>query len=860
MARVSRGVWVFVLVIAALMVVPAAVLTLGSAAPRAGPTVVPALVGPAVHTDSSAAASHASTSTTSLGEKVLSTLKADHADMSRVFLPNFNAHPTFSGGVVSPLYGVSPAPMGLGDFGIENVSGVNVGTISYTSSVEGALTLNSITPNYLGAAGPDQFTVQLNTVLNNVDLDGNLANQFWIQNVPVYYATSGTLAFEDNIWNFSSPSVAFNAASIYAHGPGGFIIPGEVYIGVGPAFHVPTPFTVDVYNNATVYNNRPTIWFNYSVHEGSGVSFSGSYDFAEFNSTGSSYAPTPAPAPTFQINGVAPNPTGFLLNDAEIMLGGPGGGSTTNIFAINATMNLWTLPNGTSRYVPVPAAYDFGTDTGETSSGIAEWASGPSNPTAHLGAGPSLLYPLWGVAGASPFGATRVTFHLDPANAFVFASAGTTFNNATAAWAPTQPGGTDTYALAKGPYSFRILLADYKPATLLGMTTSTHTVKLASDTSLGIYTPLWAQGNGELAAISSGGSGTASSPYVLINGPAAPIDPLFGEFNDYQWPVFAGVQLFNTTAYVTVEDMPSFAITYSLPYESGITSYYGEPQTNYLAYNLFGVSHVSLVSNPTISGWFYSSDSFGTLASVVFWNSSHNLVAGNTFDTMSLGLLLFGGTSNTVWGNDFTTTNPVAANTGAIENYDFQWGLELYESGDLIYNNAFLTPITAYTPTVNVYNGAPLFPVDQWSVSQQSASNVRVVNGWSLSGSILGLGYQGGNYWVNYGDISLPFGTPYGQLPYDNGGLIVSGGDNVPLTPTPLYTVTFTETGLPSGTTWSVTFDGVTTSSSTSSIVFWQLDGTYAYTVGSVTGFTASPSIGGVIVNNANQSVKVAWT
>jgi len=58
----------------------------------------------------------------------------------------------------------------------------------------------------LGAAGPDQFTVQLNTVLNNVDLVGNLSNEFWIQNVPVYYASSGTLAFEDNIWNFSSSS------------------------------------------------------------------------------------------------------------------------------------------------------------------------------------------------------------------------------------------------------------------------------------------------------------------------------------------------------------------------------------------------------------------------------------------------------------------------------------------------------------------------------------------------------------------------------------------------------------------------------------------------------------------------------
>jgi len=841
------------------MLFPPTAIFAASAMPAGTHPAASAEVLPAeVTAPTESAAAHSSISVASTGAHVLAALKAENAPMSKVFLPNFNAHPTFSGGTVSPLYGVSPAPMGLGDFGLQNVGGTNVGTISYTNSVEGGLTLNSITPNYLGAAGPDQFTVQLNTVLNNVDLVGNLSNEFWIQNVPVYYASSGTLAFEDNIWNFSSSSFSFNAASIYAHGPGGFIIPGEVYIGVGPAFHVPTPFTVDVYNNATVYNNRPTIWFNYSVHEGSGISFSGSYDFAEFNSTGSSVALTPAPAPTFQINGQFANPTGFLLNDAEIMLGGPGGGSTTNIFAINATMNLWTLPNATSTYVPVPAAYDFGTDTGETSSGIAEWASGPSNPTAHLGAGPSLLYPLWGLVGTT-FGATQVTFHLTPANAFAFASAGTTFSNATAAWAPTAPGGTDHYALARGPYSWSFLLSDYRPATL-NLVTGTHTVSLVSDPTQGIYTPLWAQGNHELAAISSSGSGTAANPYVLINGPAQPINPLFGEFNDYVWPVFAGIQLFNTSDYVTITGMPAFSITYSLPYEAAVTASVGLPQTNYLPYNLFGVTHASIVDNDQLSGWFFSDDSFGTEASVVLWNSSQNLIAGNTFQTMSLGLLMFGGTGNTVWGNEFTTTNPVAPNTGTITNYGFQWGLELFESGDLIYNNAFLTPITAYTPTVNVYNGATLISSDQWSISEQSAANVRMVNGWALSGSILGLNYQGGNFWANYGMTSLPFGSPYGQLPYDNSGLITLGGDNVPLTPTPLYEVTFKEAGLPSGTTWSVTFGGLTGSSTGTSMSFWQLDGTYAYTVGGITGLTASPSIGAVIVNNANQVVKVTWT
>lgn len=851
----SRGGLVLVFVMAAVMLVPpnTAVSIGGGPATH---SITPLVVAPS---PTGASAARGPVASSEVGQRVVSALEAAHAPMSKVFLPNFNAHVSVANGTVSPLYGEAPAPMGLGDFGLADVNGSTVGTISYTNSVEGALGLNSITPMYLDAAGPDQFTVQLNTVLNNVDLLGNLSNEFWIQNVPVYYASSQTLAFEDNIWNFSSSTFAFNDASIYAHGPGGFIIPGEVYIGVGPAFHVPMPFTVRVYNNATVFNDRPMIWFNYSITASNGSTTSGSFDFAEFNSTGNAIPTGPAPAPTFQINGEFANPTGFLLNDAEIMLGGPGGGSTTSIFDINATMNLWTMDNATGKYHPVPSAFDFGTDTGETSEGIAEWASGGATPTAVLGAGPSILYPLWGLPGTS-FGQTRIDFHVTPANAFVFGSAGSSFDQNTAAWGPLRPSGSTTFSLAPGTYSFKILLSDYQPRTILGIGNSTQTISLHANSLLGIYTPLWAWGNSQLAAISSGGTGSSSNPYVLFNAGGRPINGLFGEFNDYQFPVFPGIQLINTTDYVTVTNQPSYSITYSLLQERSVVSALGEPATNFLGYNLFGVQHASIVGNNQLSGWFYAPDSFATMASIVTWNSSNNLIGSNTFDVMSLGLLMFGGSHNTVWDNVFTGTTPVAATTSTVLNYGFQWGIELFESNDLIYNNAFETPITAYTPTVNVYNGVPTFYRDHWNVPVQAAGNARVVNGWSLSGNILGLAWQGGNFWINYGDPSAPFGSPYHLLPYDNSGLITLNGDYAPLTPQPVYKVVFAEGGLTSGTTWSVTFNGLTESSSGRTIVFWELNGTYAYTVGAVTGFTASPSIGGVAVSGVNQVVKITWT
>ena len=75
------------------------------------------------------------------------------------------------------------------------------------------------------------------------------------------------------------------------------------------------------------------------------------------------------------------------------------------------------------------------------------------------------------------------------------------------------------------------------------------------------------------------------------------------------------------------------------------------------------------------------------------------------------------------------------------------------------------------------------------------------------------------------------------------------------------YNVTFTETGLPSGTSWSVTLNGQTESSTTSTIVFTGLsNGTYSYTVSSVSGYTLSPSSGSINIHGSNTSKSITFT
>ncbi len=66
------------------------------------------------------------------------------------------------------------------------------------------------------------------------------------------------------------------------------------------------------------------------------------------------------------------------------------------------------------------------------------------------------------------------------------------------------------------------------------------------------------------------------------------------------------------------------------------------------------------------------------------------------------------------------------------------------------------------------------------------------------------------------------------------------------------YSVTFEESGLPSGTSWSVTFNGTTESSITNSITYSEPDGTYPYSISNPHGYTVSNSSGTITLNGNN--------
>ncbi|MCI4337231.1 MAG: DUF3494 domain-containing protein [Thermoplasmata archaeon] len=74
------------------------------------------------------------------------------------------------------------------------------------------------------------------------------------------------------------------------------------------------------------------------------------------------------------------------------------------------------------------------------------------------------------------------------------------------------------------------------------------------------------------------------------------------------------------------------------------------------------------------------------------------------------------------------------------------------------------------------------------------------------------------------------------------------------------FTVTFTETGLAPGTNWSVTLSGVMEPSVSGTVVFTELNGTSAYSIGNSDGYTVSPASGSVDVHGQVAAQSITFT
>lgn len=111
------------------------------------------------------------------------------------------------------------------------------------------------------------------------------------------------------------------------------------------------------------------------------------------------------------------------------------------------------------------------------------------------------------------------------------------------------------------------------------------------------------------------------------------------------------------------------------------------------------------------------------------------------------------------------------------------------------------------------------------------------------------------------GTYNYTVGTVDGYSAARGGGFVTVLGTSAGVTVTfsrVFYTLTFNETGLPSGTGWAISIGSTIESSLSSSIQFQEPNGTYGYVILGVPGYVATYS-GLITVNGTDRSVPVAF-
>ena len=163
-------------------------------------------------------------------------------------------------------------------------------------------------------------------------------------------------------------------------------------------------------------------------------------------------------------------------------------------------------------------------------------------------------------------------------------------------------------------------------------------------------------------------------------------------------------------------------------------------------------------------------------------------------------------------------------------------------------------PTLAFIPmTYSVmYAESGLPPGTIWSVT---------VNGTTQTSANASLMFTEPNGSYLYAISDVP-GWHQTNLPY-SGQVTVDGA--LVATPTLTFTqvayaVTFTETGLPNGTNWSVTLNGSSQSSTTSTVVFSEPNDTYSYAIETESGYTRNVTLGSVTVAGSSKTVFVSFT
>jgi hypothetical protein len=268
--------------------------------------------------------------------------------------------------VVDPtdLYHSEPAPMGIGDFGV----GESGRPYTYnTSEFVGNFSWQSL---HLLNGSDSEFTDQLNVVLQFAQ--GGTTYAYWIQDVAFMNSTSGDLQFENNIWNFTTSQYCLSSSAVQGNGSvysisgceGYYAVEAVTQPGANQLMPSPGDFSLVVRSYRSA-GGLPEVAFEYW----DGVtSYEVSYDNVVWP-----WATAVSADRNFYVDGNATAPSGNFY-DAELSLGGPGGGAATGARSVTDASSRLLYWNGHNLEAP-RSVWNFGGDTAEAISNVQSFFS-----------------------------------------------------------------------------------------------------------------------------------------------------------------------------------------------------------------------------------------------------------------------------------------------------------------------------------------------------------------------------------------------------------------------------------------------------------------------------------------------------
>ncbi|MEM0141391.1 MAG: thermopsin family protease [Thermoplasmatales archaeon] len=263
-------------------------------------------------------------------------------------------------------YLTEPAPMGIADYGLGQPTSLGYYSYNYsTTKFLGIVNVSSLDTYNSSQSVTSNLSIQLN--LNLAFYNNNTLFVYWIQDVAFLNSRNGSVQFIDNIWNFSSTSSSMLNSTVSGNGTiaksGHTLFYYDLANVSLPGNNVTlkAPYAIKLQAISSVQNGIPLILFEYDD----------GYGWVTYDRVLFKFARNVDPDGNFLVDGSVTNPIGTNY-DAELILGGPGNGSSTQDISSSVDMSLeyWNGHN----FQEVPNAFNFGSDTAETIGNVVSQA------------------------------------------------------------------------------------------------------------------------------------------------------------------------------------------------------------------------------------------------------------------------------------------------------------------------------------------------------------------------------------------------------------------------------------------------------------------------------------------------------